>query len=237
MPRAADPAVRAKLFSVAARVLATDGPKALTTRRLAAEVGTSTMSVYTHFGSMDQLRRELRRDGFDRICAAIDTVSATHDPVADLATAVLTYVTVGIENPAVYRSLFADAPPERDDDAGAGVYDRLLGLVGRCVDAGRFDPAEPTLASVWAAEAWLTGHGVVNLAHAGLLPAEPIRFLATDMLYRLMIGYGDRPESARASIDDATESLPSTADCADLDLECLALSSFRNLECGRDEDL
>jgi len=201
MPRAADPAVREKLFSVAARILAVDGPQALTTRRLAAEAGTSTMSVYTYFGGMDQLRRELRRDGFDRLCAAIDALAVTRDPVADLAAAVLTYVTIGVDDPAVYRALFVDPPPERDDDAGTGVYNRLLALVGRCVDAGRFDPAEPTLASAWAAEVWLTGHGAVNLSHAGLLPAEPIQFLVTDMLYRLMVGYGDRPESARASID------------------------------------
>ena len=203
MPRAADPAVRAKLFSVAAEMLASDGPRALTTRRLAAGAGTSTMSVYTHFGSMDQLRRELRRDGFDRLCAALDAVPVTRDPVADLAAAVLTYVTAGVEDPAVYRSLFVDAPPEGDDDAGTGVYDRLRGLVDRCVDAGRFDDADPTLASTWAAETWLAGHGAVNLTHAGLLPAEPIRFLVTDMLYRLVIGFGDRPDSARASLDSA----------------------------------
>ncbi|KRF20619.1 hypothetical protein ASG90_18805 [Nocardioides sp. Soil797] len=208
MPRAADPAVREKLLSVAAHVLAVDGPRALSTRRLAAEAGTSTMSVYTYFGGMDQLRRELRRDGFARLCVALDDVPSTPDPVADLAAAVLTYVTVGVDNPAVYRALFVDSPPERDDDAGAGVHDRLTDLVRRCAEAGRFDLGEPALASMWAAEVWLTAHGAVHLTQAGLLAAEPIRFLATDMLYRLLVGYGDRPERARASIDEAAGSGP-----------------------------
>ncbi|MGH8570384.1 MAG: helix-turn-helix domain-containing protein, partial [Gammaproteobacteria bacterium] len=65
-PRAADERVRLALIEAAARVLARDGPDALTTRRLASEVGTSTMALYTHFGGMDDLRRAVRLEWFER---------------------------------------------------------------------------------------------------------------------------------------------------------------------------
>ena len=201
MPRSADPAVRDALFATAAAVLTTDGPKALTTRRLATEAGTSTMAVYTYFGGMDQLRRELRQDGYLHLCASLDAVPDTEDPVADLAAAVSSYVRLAIENPARYHVLFADLPPGSDELAGAGVHDRLVGRVERCATAGRFDEPERVLAQVWAAEVWLAAHGVATLAHSRLLPTESMTYLLGDMLYRLAVGFGDVPERARASID------------------------------------
>ncbi len=203
MPRPADPAVREKLLAMAAEVLATDGPKALTTRRLATEAGTSTMAVYTYFGSMDELRRELRRDGFAYVCTAIDAVPRTDDAVADLATVVDAYVALGADNPAWYRALFIDLPPEHDDHLGVGVHQRLVALLDRCVDTGRFSRPEPAGGHLWAAEVWLAAHGVVHLTQSRLLPAEALNHLQGDMLFRLCVGFGDRPELARASIDSS----------------------------------
>jgi len=45
-------------------------------------------------------------------------------------------------------------------------------------------------------------HGTVTLALTGLLPAQQIRFLLTDMTYRLAIGYGDDPPTARHSVEE-----------------------------------
>ncbi len=44
--------VRERLIDGGIRLLERDGPQALSVRNLAAEVGTSTMAVYTHFGGM-----------------------------------------------------------------------------------------------------------------------------------------------------------------------------------------
>ena len=72
-PRPADPAIRAALIEAGARILAVDGPGALSTRRLATETGTSTMAVYTYFGSMDGLRRAIRAEGFARLAGRFDS--------------------------------------------------------------------------------------------------------------------------------------------------------------------
>jgi AcrR family transcriptional regulator len=201
-PRPADPAIGATLIETAARILATDGPHALSTRRLAAEAGTSTMAVYTHFGSMDQLRRAIRAEGFARLAGQLDALVLTEDAVADLAAGGLAYLASGLASPELYRAMFTDRPPEGDDDAGAGIFQRLAGDVTRCITAGRFHPADPALATAWAGEVWTMRHGIVTLALTGILPLEQVRFLLTDMTYRLAIGYGDDPSAARCSVDE-----------------------------------
>jgi AcrR family transcriptional regulator len=202
-PRPADPAVRVTLIETAARILAADGPHALSTRRLAAEVGTSTMAVYTHFGSMDQLRREIRAEGFARLVGKLDALPHTEDAVADLAAGGLAYLTSGLADPELYRAMFTDRPPAGDDDAGgAGTFRRLVDDVTRCITDGRFHPADQALARAWAGEIWTMRHGMVTLALTGLLPLEQVRFLLTDMTYRLAVGYGDAPSAARRSVSD-----------------------------------
>jgi AcrR family transcriptional regulator len=203
-PRSADPTVRAALITAAARVLATDGPNALTTRRLATEVGTSTMAVYTHFGSMDQLRRAVRREGFARLAERLDAIPRTEDPVADLAAAGLAYFRAGLAEPELYRAMFTDHPPEGDDDAGAGTFRRVADSVGRCVAAGRFERAGESLEAAWAGEIWTMRHGLVTLALTGLLPERQIHFLLADMTYRLAVGYGDDRGAARRSVDEGS---------------------------------
>jgi AcrR family transcriptional regulator len=87
----------------AARLLAHEGPHALTTRRLAAEVGTSTMAVYSRFGSMDEVRRAVRREGFARLVADLDAAPASDDPVADLVATDASYLANGLSNPTCTR--------------------------------------------------------------------------------------------------------------------------------------
>src|SRR5919112_597937 len=98
-PKALDPNVRAKLLDAAARLLAEEGPSALSTRRLATEVGTSTMAVYTYFSGMDELRHALRKEGFDRFGRFLEEVRETDDPVADLAAQGGAYFANAITNP------------------------------------------------------------------------------------------------------------------------------------------
>ena len=69
-PRQPDPRVRLQLVEAAAQLLATGGRDAVTARRVAAAVGTSTQAVYTHFGGMDELLAEIWREGFSRFGAA-----------------------------------------------------------------------------------------------------------------------------------------------------------------------
>ncbi len=157
------------------------------------------MAVYTHFGSMDRLQHEIRRDGFARLCAALDAVPRTADPVADLAALLLCYFDFGADDPQLDRAMFADRTPTEEDE-GSGVFDRVLAGVDRCVADGRFETGDPTLARAWAAQLWMAAHGTLSFGQTGLLPSDAQRFLVTDMIFRLAIGYGDAASKAQASV-------------------------------------
>src|SRR5687768_3454294 len=159
-PRAADPRVRTMVIEAAARVLGEEGPAALTSRRLAAEIGSSTMAVFSRFRSMAEVRRAVREEAFARLDARLDAVPAAADPVADLVAAGAVFFAAGVESPYLYRAMFLD-PPAEEDDLGAGTYQRLVELVGRCVTAERFPAAPESLVPVWAAQLWSMRHGMV----------------------------------------------------------------------------
>lgn len=188
-PKVADPAVRMALIEQAARITAEEGREALTLRRLASAVGTSTMAVYTHFGSMDELRRAVRREGFTRLARRLDAVEETDDPVADLCVHGWTYYVSGTTDPNLYRAMFMDGPVDDvDADIGLGTFDQLTTSVERCLSAGRFDSAEPTDLAV---QLWVAAHGVVTLELAGMMPADLAQACLRDMAGNLCVSFGD----------------------------------------------
>lgn len=198
------------LVEAAARVLAEEGPAALTSRRLAAEIGSSTMVVFSRFQNMAEIRWAVREEGFVRLNARLDALPASDDPVADLVAAGVVFFASGVANPHLYRAMFLDrAPP--DDNLGAGTFERLVALVRRCVTAGRFPAAQESLVPVWAAQLWSMRHGMVTMTVAELLPDEQARFVLDDMTFRLLVGYGDDPARARRSIDQGSRAAATAA--------------------------
>ena len=105
-PPATETNPRNRLLQAAIRLLAADGPEALQARRLAAKVGTSTMTVYTHFGGMGQLITEIRREGFLRFGRRLEQVPRGADPVGDLFALGLAYRDWALDNPQLYRLMF-----------------------------------------------------------------------------------------------------------------------------------
>src|SRR5437764_11892737 len=107
--------LRPALIEAAARLIATEGASGLTLRRVADEVGTSTMAIYTHFGGMPELRRAVRREGFARLAARSARVGESDDPVADVAMLGLEYYELAISEPHLYRVMFMEQPLDEDD--------------------------------------------------------------------------------------------------------------------------
>jgi AcrR family transcriptional regulator len=198
-PRVADPAVRTTLIEKAGRILAEEGPSALTVRRLAAAAGSSTMAVYTHFEGMPEIRRAIRVEGFARLGHRLAAVPVSTDPVADLVATGAVYLAYGLAEPHLYRAMFLDRPAE-PDDTGVETFQRLGDLIRRCQDAGRFPAGDPALTTVWAAQVWSMRHGIVVMVLTGLLPPDMARFVLDDMTLRLLVGYGDDPGRAQRSL-------------------------------------
>ena len=189
MPKIADPNVRVALIDSAARITAEEGRDALTLRRLAAEVGASTMAIYTHFGGMDDLRRAVRREGFDRLATHLAEVAETSDPVTDLAALGGAYYLNATTNPNLYRAMFLDGPiDEQDADMGLETYRPLTGVVERCIATGRMRDGD---VDEIAHQLWATMHGAITLQLAGMMTPEAALTCCVNSARTMLRAHGD----------------------------------------------
>ena len=213
-PRRVNQDNRTALIDAAARLVAEGGPRGLTARRLAAETGTSTMAVYTHFGSMSAIVREIVHDGFARLQRLFDTVEPTADPVADMALLGRVYRYNAGTHRHVFEVMFGGsslagfALDEEDRQHGRYTLTPVTECAGRCVAAGRFRPDDPALL---AHHMWLGVHGTVTLELGGYLvkPYDADLCLETQLI-SLMVGAGDEPARARESVADSARRFHST---------------------------
>jgi AcrR family transcriptional regulator len=198
-PKMADPGIRIALIEAAARLLARHEP--LTVRGLAAQVGSSTMAVYTHFGSMDDLRRAVRQEGFARLSEHLAAVRPTRDPVADLASIGWAYCANALANPNLYRVMFLETPLDPEDaGVGAATFLPVVEAVERSMAAGRFRRGDSwsTAVQLWTAE-----HGMVTIVLAGMLEVGEMIEHLTSMGINLYVGLGDSRKAAIRSIQRA----------------------------------
>lgn len=196
--------MRSALIDIAAELISEEGPSALSTRRLAAEAGTSTMAVYTYFGSMSALVREIVYEGFARLQRLFDLVDITEDPVADMALLGRAYRHHAITNPDVYSVMFGRsslagfALSEEDRQHGRYTLSAVVDCAGRCVASGRFRQEDPVLV---AHQMWLGVHGTVTLELGAYLvdPYDGDRCFEPQ-LTNLMVGAGDGLDRAISSV-------------------------------------
>jgi len=161
------------LLTAAHRLLAEDGPEALTVRRIAGEAGMSTMNVYSRFGGKDGVIDELYADGYRRLVAAIDAVPSTDDVVGDLMTIAHTYRTFAKENPTYYGIMFRSAvpgytPSTESVAVALGGLSRFVSRVKQGQTLGQIiapDHCDPQEIAAWL---WATCHGVVSLELDGI---------------------------------------------------------------------
>jgi AcrR family transcriptional regulator len=156
---------RAALLAAAHDLLATEGPTALTVRRIAAAAGVSTMNVYSRFGGKDGVLDELFVDGFRRLTAKMEASPSGGDPMADLRQCGACYRQFALDNPTYYSLMFDRVVPDFEPSDAAvttalGSLGELAARVQRAMDAGalRPDDAFTVASALWACE-----HGLVSL--------------------------------------------------------------------------
>ena len=213
-PKTLDPELRGALIESAARLLGEHGPDALTTRRLASEVGTSTMAVYTYFRGMEELKREVAREGFTRLAAYLAAVPDTDDAVADLSALGAAYFENALTNYDLYRFMFLEHG--EDDDVGEGTFERLVRGVERAIEQGRFRGGQDPL--VLATQLWAMAHGVVTLHKAGCLTIEEAIQTMGGMALNLFMGFGDSEERAVESMAKVSEKFLAAAGAQNMEL-------------------
>ncbi len=200
-PKEYDDDLRLRLLEAAATILADEGAHAVTTRRVAGAVGTSTTAIYSLIGAKDQLMRAMYREGFTRLADHLGAVPRSADPLADLAALGTAYHRMGIESPQFYNVMFNCPIPEfeaTDDDVvfSLSTLQVLIDAVQRAVDEGWFMGDAGQL----AVELWAVNHGLTMLAITGMI---------TDAPERLEHAFGAMVVGYRAQARDAA--IPATS--------------------------
>ncbi|MFG2116699.1 TetR/AcrR family transcriptional regulator [Streptomyces sp. NPDC048718] len=206
---AASSGIRRRLLDEAARTLVEEGPAALSSRRLVKAVGASTMAVYTHFGSMPGLVREVMQEGFDRFQARVEQVHPAigpdADPVLELAALCRAYQEFAQAEPEVYAVLFGGSTlagfelGDEDRQMGTRVLRFPFDAIRRCAAAGRF--RADIDAGLLVRQLFAQMHGLAQLIRTGYIMGgyEP-NDLLVGMLQDFAVAAGDTPDQAARSV-------------------------------------
>lgn len=201
------------------RLLERDGLQSLSVRNLAAEVGTSTMAVYTHFGGMTGVIDAVANEAFSRFTQALTDVPQTDDPVADFFVMGAAYRAFALANPQRYQLIFGTSSPasivgDRTDVTSSGgvtdrtdsaaSFDALLNAVRRMIAAGRIrDDGELNIAG----RLWSLTHGEVMLELAGFFGHEGqgLNQILAPLAVDTIVGMGDHREKTLESLAAARQ--------------------------------
>ena len=170
-----------------------DGLAALSVRRVAGEVGTTTRAVYSLFGSKDGLVVALGARAYDLLGAAVAALPVTADPAADLVEAGLVFRRFAREHPALFAVGVQRALPSRElweqfrgaaSEALSVLHARLRALADRDGLGGR-SPSE----AAWQFHALCEGLAAMELRNPG--PEDDARWRAA--LSALVRGFAVAP--------------------------------------------
>jgi AcrR family transcriptional regulator len=164
---------RAALLTAAAELLHAEGPGAVSVRRVAAAVGTSTR-VYSLFDDKDGLLRALSIEVAETMRRHHEAVPASDDPIAEIVELALAYRAAALEKPKLYDLFFDTVRPgaSQADPLFALVYrsfERVLSVVRRAIAEGVF-PGRAELEV--GLNLFALVHGLASLELRGVLGGE-----------------------------------------------------------------
>lgn len=184
---------RDKLALAAITLLEESGTQGMSTRKIAAAAGTSTMSVYSDFGSLGGLVAEIVDRGFAQLADAINSEQPSGNAFTDLGNVFAAYREFALRHPNLYRVMFAvesvDGHIRSGEELRQGGDVFMLGyeVMQPVIKRGNFEA--PGRSSI---EMWGAAHGIVLLELAGYLDVlfgtQPT--LLRTQLGKLLIGNG-----------------------------------------------
>ena len=164
----------AALLAAAEALVEREGVSALTMRRVAAEVGTSTRAVYATYGSKEALLVALGRKAYEILDDELSAFPATSDPVSDLVEIGLIFRRFTIEHP----TLFAIGIQRRDVSSRLSpeIQATAAGALGKLEQRFQALEASGRLAAPNTRSAARTFHalceGLASLESRAMLPKD-----------------------------------------------------------------
>src|SRR5215468_10039426 len=110
-PREHGTETREALLNAAGAILQAEGPAAVTVRRVADEVGTTTRAVYSLFGDKNGLMKALYVEAAETMRRHHEAVPIGDDPIADISELALAYRAAALEEPNLYWLYLGSVDP------------------------------------------------------------------------------------------------------------------------------
>ena len=198
---------RGRLLEIAAHIVANEGAGALTVRRLARDLGTSTMSLYSHFAGKDELIAATADEFVIRFADALRAVPVTDDALHDFVRMSNRYRSISLENRDLYRVALASGRLSLASNAPHGIRDLFeycVAAVGRCIAEGSLTVADPRdgLMVFWTAV-----HGQVGLEMEQVFPSvEAAQHAWETCFVAMLVGLGAQQAGAKAKLRQANQS-------------------------------
>jgi AcrR family transcriptional regulator len=133
---------RAQLVEVAAELLASGGPDAVTTRSVALAAGVQAPTIYRIFGDKSGLLDAVVEHGFAAYLARKPPAGADADPVASLRAGWELHIGFGLANPELFRLMHTALRTPDGQAAAAAGSEILKARIHRVAAAGRLRVTE-----------------------------------------------------------------------------------------------
>lgn len=160
------------LLDVAARIAEEEGWQAVTTRRLAGEIGYSQPVIYSHFAGLEHLVADLVVDGFGQMRTLIEDVVAERVTEAQtLERLIVAYIEFGRARPQLYAAMFSSTTSVRFAHPDSPVELRATFEALTTAVAGD-RPVEDAIAVTELF--WACCHGLTTLLLSARIPEDRI---------------------------------------------------------------
>lgn len=161
-------------------MLRAEGIAAVTTRRVAGELGVTPMAMYRHFRDKDALVQALSASGYERWEARLAEAVRAPQARERIANALRAYRDFALEEPRYFELMFlvprpgVPLAPESLRATPSPSFGALIGSVQECMGRGEIVPGDPgqTILMLWS-----LAHGLMALHFTG-------RFGFDDTLFR-----------------------------------------------------
>ena len=168
-----------RLVAATLQLLREEIPTDLTVRRIATAAGTTTMSLYTRFGSRDGLLDVVYAQGFEQLRERMAPAALVADPAEAVLELLGAYRAFALANPGLYGLLFERVLPGFDPspEVRTTALDTTFGLLAAQAARVLGTDAQDKAAREFGYTLWALAHGLVTLelSHASRSPmAHPV---------------------------------------------------------------
>jgi len=167
--------LRHALLAEAARLVESEGLRALTLRELARRLGVSHAAPVNHFADKDQLLLALAAEGFEELSTDLEAALRAGSPAARLRQTGRAYIHFALRRPGHFRVMFGqgymkEVRPPQLLDSGSRAYGFLQTAVTAVLPPARARSAARVNEAAFFA--WSTVHGAATLILDG--PLSPL---------------------------------------------------------------